>query len=66
MTPDREHELLERISQLEEMNSILQDKLDAIYEIVAPEDFEDDGEDDGEDDEDDSNGLVRIDLPPKK
>jgi hypothetical protein len=40
MTPDRERELLERIRQLEELNSILQDKLDLIYEIVAPEDDE--------------------------
>jgi hypothetical protein len=38
MTPDREKELLERIRQLEELNSALQDKLDLIYEIVAPED----------------------------
>ena len=37
MTPDREKELLERIRQLEELNSALQDKLDLIYEIVAPE-----------------------------
>ena len=38
MTPDREKELLERIRQLEELNSALQDKLDLIYEIVAPDD----------------------------
>jgi hypothetical protein len=38
MTPEREKELLERIRQLEELNSALQDKLDMIYEIVAPED----------------------------
>jgi hypothetical protein len=38
MTPDREKELLERIRQLEELNSALQDKLDLIYEIVSPDD----------------------------
>ena len=38
MTPEREKELLERIRQLEEMNSALQDKLHLIYEIVAPAD----------------------------
>ena len=36
-----EKELLERIRQLEEQNSILQDKLDMIYAILAP-DFEED------------------------
>jgi hypothetical protein len=41
-----EKELLERIRYLEEQNSILQDKLDMIYAILAP-DFEegDEGED---------------------
>ena len=34
-----EKELLERIRQLEEQNSALQDKLDMIYAILAP-DFE--------------------------
>jgi hypothetical protein len=34
-----EKELLERIRQLEEQNSVLQDKLDMIYAILAP-DFE--------------------------
>jgi hypothetical protein len=34
-----EQELLERIRQLEEQNSVLQDKLDMIYAILAP-DFE--------------------------
>jgi hypothetical protein len=38
-----EKELLERIRQLEEQNSILQDKLDMIYAILAP-DFEEDEE----------------------
>jgi hypothetical protein len=35
-----EKELLERIRELEEQNSNLQDKLDMIYAILAP-DFED-------------------------
>ena len=39
-----EKELLERIRQLEEQNSNLQDKLDMIYAILAP-DFEDAEED---------------------
>jgi hypothetical protein len=56
MTPDREKELLERIRQLEEINSALQDKLDLIYEIVAPEDEYANGEA-GE------TGLINIDLP---
>ncbi len=30
-----EAELLKRIQELEEMNSVLQDKLDAIYSIVS-------------------------------
>jgi hypothetical protein len=34
-----EKDLLERIRQLEEQNSVLQDKLDMIYAILAP-DFE--------------------------
>ena len=32
-----EQELLERIRELEEQNSALQDKLDAIYSILAPD-----------------------------
>jgi len=32
-----EKELLERIRYLEEQNSMLQDKLDMIYAVVAPE-----------------------------
>ena len=55
MIPDREKELLERIRQLEEMNSALQDKLDLIYEIVSPDDFTN-----GEAGE---AGLVNIDFP---
>ncbi len=39
-----EKELLERIRQLEEQNSVLQDKLDMIYAILAP-DFEEADED---------------------
>lgn len=38
-----EKELLERIRRLEEQNSALQDKLDMIYAILAP-DFEDENE----------------------
>jgi len=54
MTPEREKELLERIRQLEELNSALQDKLDLIYEIVSPdEEYEDVGGD----------GLVNIRAP---
>lgn len=56
MTPDREKELLERIQHLEELNSALQDKLDLIYEIVAPEDEYANGEAG-------QVGLVNIDLP---
>jgi hypothetical protein len=44
MTPDREKELLERIRQLEEMNSGLQDKLDLIYDIVSPDEDYTNGE----------------------
>lgn len=32
-----EKELLERIRDLEFMNSVLRDKLDSVYEIVAPD-----------------------------
>lgn len=44
-----EKELLERIRYLEQQNSALQDKLDMIYAILAP-DFEDPGEDDESED----------------
>jgi hypothetical protein len=40
-----EKELLERIRQLEEMNSVLQDKLDMIWSILAP-DFDEPVEED--------------------
>lgn len=60
MTPEREKELLERIRQLEEQNSALQDKLDLIYEIVSPEEYANGEADDlGPDDV----GLINIDLP---
>ena len=55
MSPEREKELLEYIQQLEEQNSILQDKLDAIYQIVAPEDDYVEG--------DEAGGLVNITQP---
>jgi hypothetical protein len=45
-----EKELLERIRQLEEQNSVLQDKLDMIYAILAP-DFEEANEGSDEVDE---------------
>jgi hypothetical protein len=54
-----EKELLERIRQLEELNSALQDKLDEIWAILAPV-YEPDQDENPEDDE---NGLVQIDLP---
>jgi hypothetical protein len=58
-----EKELLARIRQLEEQNSVLQDKLDMIYAILAP-DF-----DEGEEEDVELNGapLVQIDsLGPQK
>ena len=54
-----EKELLERIRQLEEMNSALQDKLDEIWSILAPV-YEPD------DDSEDEHSLVQIDLPNKR
>jgi len=53
-----EQELLERIRQLEEQNSVLQDKLDMIYAILAP-DFEE-AEEEGPD-ERDAARFVQID-----
>ena len=53
-----EKELLERIRQLEEQNSVLQDKLDMIYAILAP-DFEEAEEEDA--DERDGARFVQID-----
>ena len=55
-----EKELLERIRQLEEMNSNLQDKLDMIYAILAPE-FEEEVPD-----EDEGHGFVQIEGLGKK
>jgi hypothetical protein len=49
-----EKELLERIRYLEEQNSLLQDKLDMIYAILAP-DFDEDDED-----EEPAPGFVQI------
>jgi len=48
-----EKELLERIRQLEEQNSALQDKLDMIYAILAP-DYEE---------ADEEPGFVQIESP---
>jgi hypothetical protein len=53
-----EKELLERIRQLEEQNSVLQDKLDMIYAILAP-DFEETVEEDA--DEHEAARFVQID-----
>lgn len=54
-----EKELLERIRQLEEQNSALQDKLDMIYAILAP-DFDEDEPEEG------VPGFVQIEIPDKK
>ncbi len=43
-----EKELIERIRQLEEQNSALQDKLDMIYAILAP-DYEEPEDEDADD-----------------
>jgi hypothetical protein len=51
-----EKELLDRIRQLEEQNSVLQDKLDMIYAILAP-----DYEEGAESDEPALDNLVQID-----
>jgi hypothetical protein len=51
-----ENELLERIRQLEEQNNELQDKLDMIYSILAP-DYEPGEETESEPQ---SGGLVNI------
>lgn len=53
-----EKELLDRIRQLEEQNSVLQDKLDMIYAILAP-DFEEPEEEDA--DEREVGRFVQID-----
>lgn len=57
-----EKELLERIRQLEEQNNELQDKLDAIYSILAPDYEQVYEEESGKgEDEDEGSGLVNID-----
>jgi hypothetical protein len=61
----REKELLERIRQLEEQNSALQDKLDMIWAILAPEYEEIDAGFIEDVDEDGPNNLVQIDTPKK-
>ena len=58
----REQDLIERIRQLEEMNSVLQDKLDMIYSIVAP----DDSDMEESVDEEAPQNLVQIDTKPKR
>jgi hypothetical protein len=52
-----EQELLERIRQLEQQNNELQDKLDMIYSILAP-DYEPEYEPEADEP---GSGLVRID-----
>jgi hypothetical protein len=54
-----EKELLERIRQLEEQNNELQDKLDMIYSILAP-DYESGPEPEDEEAADADGGLVNI------
>jgi hypothetical protein len=63
----REKELLDRIRQLEELNSALQDKLDMIYSILAPDYEEMDPAAQDEDDDEDEPGprLVQIDVSKK-
>jgi hypothetical protein len=56
----REKELLDRIRQLEEQNSALQDKLDMIWSILAPD------YDEGDEEIEESPKLVQIDHPVKK
>lgn len=60
----REKELLDRIRQLEEQNSALQDKLDMIWAVLAPDYEEPDEMDD--DEEDAGPRLVQIDAPAAK
>ena len=54
-----EQELLDRIRQLEDQNNELQDKLDAIYSILAP-DYEQTEYIEGDEDEQPGGGLVNI------
>jgi hypothetical protein len=60
----REKELLDRIRQLEEQNSALQDKLDMIWAVLAP-DYEE-ADEIGDEEEDASPRLVQIDAPSTK
>jgi hypothetical protein len=53
----QEKELIHRIRELEEQNSALQDKLDMIYAILAPD--YDEGEED--EPEGDQTNLIQID-----
>jgi len=61
----REKELLERIHYLEELNSALQDKLDTIYSILAP-DYEETDQVDDEEGEQQGPRLVQIDTQSSK
>ena len=61
MASRREQELLERIRQLEEQNSALQDKLDMIWAVLAPDYDEGDDPEVDQDDEPDDPKLVQID-----
>ena len=60
----REKELLERIRQLEEQNSALQDKLDMIWAVLAP-DYEEAAGYEDEGDTGSATNLVQIDTPKK-
>ena len=65
MSP-KEKELLDRIRQLEEQNSALQDKLDMIWAVLAP-DYEEPEEESVEDDHSGTDGnLIQIDTPAKR
>jgi len=60
MANSREQELLDRIRQLEEQNSALQDKLDMIWAVLAP-DYDDGSDPEAEDDDSGGPRLVQID-----
>ncbi|MDP9169160.1 MAG: hypothetical protein M3N54_00970 [Acidobacteriota bacterium] len=55
-----EKDLIARIRQLEEQNSALQDKLDMIYAILAP-DYDEGTEDDAAELESNAPNLIQID-----
>jgi hypothetical protein len=59
-----EKEMLERIRQLEQQNSALQDKLDMIWSILASDYEEAPADDEDEDDDGGSGRLVQIDKGP--